>query len=351
MRRRIATVVGARPQFVKAAPVTVQFARTDWASEILIHTGQHFDANMSEDLFADLRLRPADHHLGINCASANQLLGRMLEALDDLFASESPDAVIVFGDTTSTLAGALAAAQRNIPLIHVEAGLRSFDRTMPEERNRIVTDHLASLLLCPTYASVDNLGREGITSGVKHVGDVMLDTFRANLPTPDKVRSTLERLALARNSYRVATVHREASTASEATLTGIVAYLRGQAANGPVVLPLHPRTRQAIERWSISTSGITVIEPLDYSSFAALLSGAVEVFTDSGGVQKEAYFHRVPCVTLRDTTEWVETITHGWNRLWTSPLNDNCSNRAEITEYGEGDAASRIVEEVRLLLQ
>lgn len=350
MRRRIATVVGARPQFVKAAPVTAALAQTDWASETLIHTGQHFDANMSKDLFTDLRLRPPDHHLGINRATANPLLGRMIEALDEVLAADTPDSVLVYGDTTSTLAGALASAQRGIPLIHVEAGLRSFDRTMPEERNRIVTDHLASLLLCPTHASVDNLGREGIVDGVKHVGDVMLDTFLANRPTPDEVVSTLAQFGLTRKAYRLATVHREASTTSQTALDRIVTYLREQAAELPVVLPLHPRTRQALERWSIRTSGIAVIEPLKYRSFAALLAGAAEVLTDSGGVQKEAYYHRVPCVTLRETTEWVETITHGWNRLWTSPPTDDGLQGTEITEYGDGDAASRIVDEVRLLL-
>lgn len=350
MRRRIATVVGARPQFIKAAPVSAELGRTDWASETLIHTGQHFDANMSEDLFKDLSLRSPDHHLGINRASANQLLGRMLEALDDIFASERPDAVLVYGDTTSTLAGALAAAQRSIPLVHVEAGLRSFDRTMPEERNRIVTDHLSSLLLCPTQASVDNLAREGITEGVHHVGDVMLDTFLANRPSPDEIKSTLERFGLARNAYRLATVHREASTASEASLHRIMTYLREQATHSPVVLPLHPRTKQAIERWDITTSGLTVVEPLDYRSFAALLAGANEVLTDSGGVQKEAYFHRVPCVTLRESTEWGETVSYGWNRLWMDPQAPVTAPRRAIPDYGNGDAAHHIVERIRRLL-
>lgn len=346
MTQRIMTIVGARPQFVKAAPVSAALARVGAVQEVLVHTGQHFDPSMSGDIFRDLGLREPDHHLDINRANLNQMLARMIERIDGIAASAPPDAVLVYGDTTSTLAGAIAAAQRDIPVIHVEAGLRSFDTAMPEERNRVLTDHLAALRLCPTATAVSNLRREGIIEGVRHVGDVMLDTFIACRPTERERSSLLERLGLRAGGYRLATVHRQAATASRDALEQVLDYLRERAQEEPVVLPLHPRTRAAISSWGLSTAGVVAIEPLEYRAFSALLAGAKEVLTDSGGVQKEAYFHRVPCVTLRDSTEWVETITHGWNRLWTTEEPNRAVTRREISEYGDGNAAALIVGEI-----
>jgi len=337
---RLLTVVGARPQFVKAMPVSRAIARAPGLAEVMIHTGQHHDAALSDSFFHELGLPEPAENLGIHGGSHGEMTGRMLAALDGVIARHAPDLVIVYGDTNSTLAGALAAAKAGVPVAHVEAGLRVFDRTMPEETNRVVVDHLSQLLFAPTRAAVGHLAREGLVEGVHHVGDVMQDAVLAMAALPAPGDAVTRRLDLTPGAYAVATLHRAATTDSAAALAAAVGYLRQHAARTPVVLPLHPRTREAAGRFGVDLAGLTVIEPLGPIDMQRLLAGCALVLTDSGGLQKEAYFHRKPCVTLRDDTEWSETVDAGWNRLWT--VNDYRPRR-EIDDYGAGDAAERIV--------
>jgi UDP-GlcNAc3NAcA epimerase len=261
-----------------------------------------------------------------------------------------PDLVIVYGDTNSTLAGALAAAKAGMPVAHVEAGLRVFDRAMPEETNRVVVDHLSRLLFAPTRTAVANLAREGLVEGVSHVGDVMQDAvlaMAATAATAATGENVLRRLGLTPGAYAVATLHRAATTQSAASLAAAVGYLRSSLDQTPIVLPLHPRTRDAAARFGVDLAGLTVVEPLGPLDMQRLLADCAAVFTDSGGLQKEAYFHRKPCVTLRDDTEWSETVDAGWNRLWTVA---DYRPRREIDDYGTGDAAERIVQAIARFL-
>lgn len=340
MTARLLTVVGARPQFVKAMPVSRAIARAPSLTEVIIHTGQHHDATLSDSFFRELGLPEPAENLGIHGGSHGEMTGRMLAALDGAIARLAPDLVIVYGDTNSTLAGALAAAKAGVPVAHVEAGLRVFDRTMPEETNRVVVDHLSRLLFAPTWAAVGHLAREGLVEGVHHVGDVMQDAVLAMAALPDQGDGVARRLGLTPGAYAVATLHRAATTDSAASLAAAVGYLRRHAGQRPVVLPLHPRTREAATRFGVDLAGLTVVEPLGPIDMQRLLADCAVVLTDSGGLQKEAYFHRKPCVTLRDDTEWSETVDAGWNRLWT--VNDYRPRR-EIDDYGAGDAAERIV--------
>jgi UDP-GlcNAc3NAcA epimerase len=344
MMRAILTVVGTRPQFIKAAAVSQVLSTRGNLREVIVHTGQHFDDNMSRQFFEELDIPTPTYSLDIHGGAHGEMTGRMLQEIEPIIGKVRPDIVLVYGDTNSTVAAALAAAKMRVPVAHVEAGLRSFDRTMPEEINRIVTDHISSLLFCPTQAAVANLRREGIVAGVTHVGDVMYDmTQRAAALVKQKSR-ILERLALRPNSYAVATVHRAESTDEPDKLARIFMWLAERAAERPVVMPLHPRTRLAMERAAVNAGALRMIDPLGYLDMTALVQNAAAVYTDSGGLQKEAYFHRVPCVTLRTTTEWVETVEAGWNRLWTEPPNN--TPRREIDDYGEGRAALRIVEAI-----
>ena len=337
---RILTVVGARPQFVKAAAISRAIAARDGISEILVHTGQHFDPDMSQVFFDDLGLEPPRINLGIHDGGHGDMTGRMLAALERVIIAEQPDLVLVPGDTNSTLAGALAAAKLHVPVAHLEAGLRSFNRGMPEEVNRVLTDHLSALLLCPTETAVGNLDREGIVDGVHNIGDVMYDAalFAA---AASRGSSILDRLGIAERSYAVATIHRAESTEDRETLSEILAYVRCQVRDLTVVFPLHPRTRKQMSMWKLDLEGFLTCGPLGYLDMHRLLRSAVAVFTDSGGLQKEAYFHRVPCVTLRGETEWLETIEAGWNRLWKGP---DYAPRREITAFGDGHAAEKAVE-------
>ncbi len=340
MTRRVLTVVGARPQFVKALPVSRVLARAPGLTEVMVHTGQHHDATLSDAFFDALGLPKPTENLGIHGGSHGEMTGRMLAALDGVIDRVAPDLVIVYGDTNSTLAGALAAAKSGVPVAHVEAGLRVFDRAMPEETNRVVVDHLSSLLFAPTRAAVAHLAREGIVDGVHHVGDVMQDAVLAMAAMPTLGEDVLSRLALTPGGYAVATLHRAATTDDALSLAAAIGYLRTRAAERPVVLPLHPRTRDAASRFGIDLTGLMVIEPVGPLEMQRLLAGCAAVFTDSGGLQKEAYFHRKPCVTLRDDTEWIEPVDAGWNRLWTVA---DYRPRREIDDYGAGDAAERIV--------
>lgn len=346
---RVISIVGARPQFVKAAAVGRAFRRRSDLEERLVHTGQHFDDAMSRVFFDELAIPAPAHHLGIHDGGHGAMTGRMLEAIEGVLLGERPDLVVVYGDTNSTLAGALAAAKLHLPVAHVEAGLRSFNRRMPEEINRVVADHVSTLLFCPTTEAVRNLEHEGIRSGVHHVGDVMYDATLFAREAALARSSILDRLGLEPGGYAVCTVHRAENTDAPERLAAIVAHLEEAARERPVVFPVHPRTRKALARHGLALEGPRLIDPLGYLDLSRLLASAAIVLTDSGGLQKEAYFHGVPCVTLRDETEWVETVSHGWNRLWRGA--DFVTPRRPIADYGEGDAAGRIVDLIARFLQ
>ena len=341
MAKRVLTVVGARPQFVKAAPVARAFAAAG-IEEVMVHTGQHFDANMSEVFFQELEIPEPRYNLDIHGGTHGAMTGRMLAAVEEVLLAEKPDALLIYGDTNSTLAGALAASKLHIPVLHVEAGLRSFNRAMPEEINRIVADHLSALLFCPSQAAVTHLASEGIAKGVHFVGDVMQDaTLFAQARASERLR-LLAGLGVAPGGYALCTLHRAENTDDPARLRTMIDYLRTAANGQPVIWPIHPRTRGVIDREEIALDGIVITDPVGYFDMHALLAHAAIVLTDSGGLQKEAYFHRVPCVTLRDETEWVETIDAGWNRLWT--VESYQEPRTEIADYGDGNAAGRIAD-------
>lgn len=311
---KIFTVVGARPQFIKAAVVSRAFKQYVGLQEMLVHTGQHYDSNMSDVFFDDLNIPRPHHHLGVGGGSHGQNTGRMLEKLEALMQSEKPDWVLVYGDTDSTLAGALAASKLHIPVAHVEAGLRSFNRRMPEEINRVMTDHLSSVLFSPTQTAVGHLAHEGITGGrVQLVGDVMYDAAlyykaRAKCPEDSVVRS------LKSGSFVLCTVHRAENTDNLDRMKGILAGLA--MSPWPVVLPIHPRTRGRLAQMGLlMPANVHVIDPVGYLEMVWLEMNCQLVITDSGGVQKEAYFHARPCITMRDETEWTELVDMGVNRL------------------------------------
>jgi UDP-GlcNAc3NAcA epimerase len=350
---RILSVVGNRPQFVKAAPLSRALRRR--ADEVLVHSGQHYDPELADLFFDELGVPRPDHFLEVGPGSPLTQTAVMLQRLEPLLVAEAPDMVLVYGDTTTTLAGALAAAKLGVPLGHVEAGLRSFDRTMPEEQNRVVADHLSQVLLCPTETAVDNLAREGITAGVHRVGDVMLDASRMFAPAA-AARPGPAALGLPPGGYLLVTVHRAAATDTTHALAALVALL--EAVDEPAVFPVHPRTRHKLEAagmWERLTTlpALRLSPPVGYLDFTALLMSARAVVTDSGGVQKEAYFHGVPCVTLRDTTEWVETVEGGFNTLvgmdaerLRMALADLSMPAERPPFYGHGDAAERIADAV-----
>ena len=309
---RVVTVVGARPQFVKAAAVSAVLRRSH--EEILVHTGQHYDYGMSDVFFEELGIPEPDHNLEVGSGGHGAQTGRMLERIEEVLAAEKPDWVLVYGDTNSTLAGALAAVKLHIPVAHVEAGLRSFNRAMPEEINRILADHACDLLLCPSETAVTNLANEGVRNGVEWVGDVMYDALHSALERARQMPSILDRLGLREAAFSLATVHRPENTDSRARLAGILAGLG--SLEEPVLLPLHPRTRAAIQAAGLSPAANTQLhEPLGYLDMCRLVDAARVVLTDSGGLQKEAYWLGTPCVTLREETEWVETVVCGWNEL------------------------------------
>lgn len=353
---RIVTVLGARPQFIKAAPVSSRLAQVAGATEILVHTGQHHDANMSEVFFEELGIRQPKWHLGIAGGMHGAMTGRMLEAVEEVLLEEKPDWVLVYGDTNSTLAGGLAAAKLQVPIAHVEAGLRSFNRRMPEEINRIMVDHLSTRLFAPTTTAVTNLEREGIGGDrTQLVGDVMYDAVKHFGPISQRESRIVSDLRLEPNGYVLATVHRAENTDDPARLSSIVDELIHLSQSLPVVFPLHPRTRKLLQQESMLDrvlGSLTVTQPLGYLEMMALERNAAVIATDSGGVQKEAFFHKVPCVTLRDETEWIELLEKGWNRLCPpgpgAPIARTVlaavNRHGEAGElYGDGDAASKIV--------
>jgi UDP-GlcNAc3NAcA epimerase len=315
----IVTVVGARPQFVKAAVVSAELQRAGRVRESLVHTGQHYDPLLSDLFFEELDLPAPTWHLGIGSGSHGRQTGRMLEAIEAVLAEAAPDLVLVYGDTNSTLAGALAAAKLHIPVAHVEAGLRSFNPAMPEELNRILTDHLARHLLAPTAVAMGHLAREGLPPERCHlVGDVMYDSVLRLGPRARATSRVLSREGLEPGQYILATIHRAENTGHADQLVGLLRGLADAGAGLPVVLPLHPRTRALLDATDSAGGfgpGLRLIEPVGYLDMLALEGSARLVVTDSGGVQKEAFFQRVPCLTLRHETEWTELVESGWNRL------------------------------------
>lgn len=319
---KLLTVVGARPQFIKAAPFSAVFRENN--EEILVHTGQHYDTNMSDVFFDELSIPKPDYNLNVGSGSHGTQTGRMLEKIEELLIKEQPDGVLVYGDTNSTLAGALAASKLHIPVFHIEAGLRSYNMCMPEEQNRVLTDHISTLLLCPTQTAVHNLEKEGITKGVLNTGDIMYDAVKRNIAL-SKERyqggswlkelrdNNANMLDLIKNEYYLATVHRAENTDDPNKLTEIVTAFSNL--DKPVLLPLHPRTRKLMAQLNLPMSNIIVINPVGYLLMLYLTAYAYMVLTDSGGLQKEAYFLQTPCTTLRDQTEWVETLEDEWNVL------------------------------------
>ncbi|MGH7232350.1 MAG: non-hydrolyzing UDP-N-acetylglucosamine 2-epimerase [Nitrospiraceae bacterium] len=333
----ILTVVGARPQFIKAAAVSRVVSR-EAVHEVLVHTGQHYDDNMSAVFFKELEIPAPDHHLGIGSNHHGAQTGRMLEAIETVLLQEKPDWVLVYGDTNSTLAGALAGAKLHIPVAHVEAGLRSFNRRMPEEINRVLTDHVSARLFAPTVTAVTNLTREGIpTDQIFLVGDVMYDAALYYGAKAERQSTILHQLGLTSKSYILATVHRAENTDDRVRLRHILNGFSAVSETMPVVLPLHPRTKRRIEQEGMRdemSKGVRLIDPVGYLDMVMLEKHAYRIATDSGGVQKEAFFYRVPCVTLRDETEWVELVDLGWNRV--VPPIDAESIRQALLESGNG---------------
>jgi len=356
---KIVTIIGARPQFIKAAAVSRAIRQRNRAGdeviqEVVIHTGQHFDENMSDIFFAELEIPKPDYNLEIANLTHGAMTGRMLESIETVLLEQKPDVVLVFGDTNSTLAGALAASKMHIPVAHVEAGLRSFNMKMPEEINRILSDRISTRLFCPTRTAVQNLRNEGITEGVYEVGDVMYDV---TLYYQEKAKQQIDlaQWDLDEGGYVLCTVHRAENTDDTERLSSILDALREIAVEIKVIFPIHPRTKQLIcemgkEDW---LDGLTILEPLPYLEMLRLEMSAKVILTDSGGIQKEAYFNQVPCITMRDETEWVETVELGWNQV-------AGASKAKILEsyrrahslkkqqgespYGSGDSAQKILD-------
>jgi len=350
---KIVSIVGARPQFIKCAPVSHELRKEH--EEILVHTGQHYDPEMSDVFFEELQIPKPDYHLDVGSGSHGKQTGAILERVENVLIKEIPDLVLVYGDTNSTLAGALAAAKLHIPVAHVEAGLRSFDRTMPEEINRVVTDHVSDLLLCPTQTAMDNLKKEGITRGVHMVGDVMVDALRHNANISEKKSHIIKMLGLQQGNYYVATVHRPANTDDRKNLTAIIEAFRESGKT--VVFPVHPRTKKYLREfglWDSLSENIRCIDPLGYIDMLHLMKHAKKILTDSGGIQKEAYVMGVPCITMRENTEWIETLLGGWNVLVgadkhkiLAALKADVRANAENTVFGKGDTAKRIVKVIQ----
>lgn len=372
---KIVTIVGARPQFIKAGVVSLAIKKYNKnchkksIQEILVHTGQHYDYLMNQIFFDELELPKPHYHLGVGSGSHGRQTGIMLERIEKVLQKEGPERVIVYGDTNSTLAGALASAKLNIPIAHVEAGLRSYDRRMPEEVNRLLTDHLSTYLFCPTKQAVHNLAQEGIRNGnervVKNVGDVMYDSILFYSQLAEKKSTILKDLNLLAFHprkeqsqpvpYYLATIHRAENTDDPKRLRSILRGLNEIGKEVPLILPLHPRTQKMIASYHLhkETRHIRIIKPVSYLNMLMLEKKAKLILTDSGGVQKEAYWFGIPCVTLREETEWVETVQSGWNILVGADtekiikgVSQNCkrkSHRTSLETFGDGKACERII--------
>jgi len=344
---KVATIVGARPQFIKAAPVSRALRQQH--TEVLIHTGQHYDDAMSAVFFRELEIPEPDYNLDIGSGPHGQQTGAMLAGIENVLLAERPDWVLVYGDTNSTLAGALAAAKLHIAVAHVEAGLRSFNRRMPEEINRVLTDHVSTLLFCPTQTAVDNLAAEGITQGVHLVGDVMHEALLWAAERARVQSTILERLGLGDKRYLLATVHRAENTDDPTRLRAILDAFA--ALDEPIVFPIHPRTQDRIEAFDLKSKikNLKSIAPVGYLDMVRLEQSARMILTDSGGIQKEAYWLGVPCVTLRDETEWVETVEAGWNVLAGAETERIVAAVRDLAPPGQkptwmqGDQATRLI--------
>lgn len=359
---KLLTIIGARPQFIKAASFSEEFRKTN--EEVLVHTGQHYDENMSDIFFDELGIPKPDYNLGVGSGSHGKQTASMLEGIEEVLLKEKPDGLLVYGDTNSTLAGALAASKLHIPVFHVEAGLRSYNKLMPEEQNRILTDHISDMLLCPTQTAVGNLKKEGISEGVLNTGDIMYDTVLRNIGIANEkysnglwfdeiVSENGEFDKLTENEYYLATIHRAENTDNPDKLSNI--FKAFGELDKPVLLPLHPRTRKLIENLEVDMKNIIVIKPVGYLLMLYLTSNAYMVVTDSGGLQKEAYFLKTPCTTLRDQTEWIETLENSWNVLSKIDVEEiKTKVQRELTflqcpqlkPFGEGNAALKICEAI-----
>jgi UDP-GlcNAc3NAcA epimerase len=348
--KKVMTIAGTRPQLVKVAAVS-RVLRESF-EEVLVNTGQHYDYQMAGVFFDELKIPKPDYDLGIGSDTHGRQTGKMLIAVEEVVEREKPDVILVYGDTNSTLAGAIVASKLHIPLVHIEAGLRSYNKKMPEEINRIMTDHVATLLFAPSDLAVENLAQEGIQEGVHQVGDVMYDAVLYNMEIAEQAHS-LGKFNLTSGQYILSTIHRAENTDNRDRLEAILKAFK--ALDEKVVLPLHPRTKIKIEVFGLNSilenaPKIEIIEPLSYLEMLLLEKHAKAIVTDSGGVQKEAYFAKVPCVTLRDQTEWTETIEAGWNQL-VNPLTDNLPEILANVEsgkpienlYGDGEAAKKII--------
>ncbi len=349
---KIVTVVGARPQFIKCACLCRELRKV--AAEVLVHTGQHYDDNMSDAFFRELEIPQPDYHLGIGSGLHGNQTGRMLQAIEEVLQKEKPDYVLVYGDTNSTLAGAPAGAKLQVPGAHAEGGLRSFNKKMPEEINRVLTDHMADLLFCPTQTAVQNLEREGIREGVHLVGDVMIDAVFYYGQKAEAGSRVLERCGLKPKAYALATVHRAENTDDPDRFFSIFSALDQIAREGlPVLVPLHPRSRKQMESHHFDSANLQIVEPVSYLDMLQLEKKAKAILTDSGGVQKEACVFQVPCITLREETEWVETVEAGWNVLAGTHSENivqtfrKIKNGFHLPEgygAGAGNAAKKIIE-------
>lgn len=356
--KKIVTIVGARPQFIKAATVSRELKSPNLSlKEIIIHTGQHFDTNMSDVFFKDLDIPMPNYNLSISGGSHGHMTGRMIVEIENILTIEKPDWVLVYGDTNSTLAGSIAASKLHIPIIHIEAGLRSFNNKMPEEINRIVSDRIATVHFCTSDLAVENLRAEGITKNVYNTGDVMYDA--ALFYSEDKNNTILQNLGVEKNNFILVTCHRAENTDNKEKLENILSALQIVANDIPVIFPIHPRTRKSIEAYNLSDylSSLKIISPLSYVDMIILEKNAKCIVTDSGGVQKEAYFFKTPCITIREETEWVETLEGGANILVGSNK-ENIIDRVKNINvelwpfenlYGDGKASKKIVAHIKEL--
>lgn len=353
---KILSVVGARPQFIKLAILSREIKKH--FDEVIAHTGQHYDYEMSKLFFKNLEIPEPNYNLGIGSAERGEQIEKMVEGIGKILKKEKPDLVLVFGDTNSTLAGAKAASKFGVKLAHIESGMRSFDKTMPEELNRIETDKISDILFCSTKTAVDNLNNEKIKGSVYLVGDIMIDALKASIIDAEKNSSVLEELNLKEKEFMVATVHRAGNTDDKTKLKSIVeAFVEG---GEKIVFPMHPRTTKALRSYNLDKkfedTNVVIVSPLSYTDMLVLEKNAKKILTDSGGMQKEAYFFKVPCITLRDKTEWVETVNDGWNILTgenKSKIIDAVKNfnpkGKQSEDYGDGNASRNIADILKKL--
>jgi UDP-N-acetylglucosamine 2-epimerase (non-hydrolysing) len=345
---KIISIVGARPQIIKCAPVSRELRKNH--HEIIIHTGQHYDHELSSLFFDELHIPKPDYNLGVGSGSHGLQTGEMLIKIEKILLNEKPDLVLIYGDTNSTIAGALASSKLHIPTGHIEAGLRSFDRDMPEEINRVVSDHISDLLFAPTVTGVKNLNNEGIIKGVFNVGDVMYDALLTNIKIAEKYSKILSTLDIKSKEYYLATIHRPSNTNDKKNLANILSSF--SKIKKTVVFPVHPRTLKYIKKFELKDrigENILLIKPVGYLDFLTLEKNACKILTDSGGIQKEAYLLLVPCITLRKNTEWIETIRDGWNKLVgadeqkiINTVNDFYPENKQKKYFGNGDASKKI---------